>query len=143
MPGSASNEYGMTRVNTGSFGWLVRLQRNGKAYARFFSDKRFGGIRIAQAAAREFRDQVLEQLPPPSRRIRAERLTVRNSSGVVGVCRIVRDDSNGARYEFWQATWSPAPGIRKTAKFSIRRYGDADAFKRARAARERGLNGIE
>ena len=143
MPRSGSSEHGITRVRVGSNGWLVRLQRNGKVFARFFSDNRFGGECKALATAREYRDAMLEQLPVPCRRIRAEKRTVRNNSGVVGVCRIVREEVNGARYEFWQATWSPSPGTRKTAKFSIRRYGDERAFELARAAREEGLKRME
>ena len=57
-----------------------------------------------------YRDSLLEELPPTGGRIHANRVTIRNSSGVVGVCRVVREESSGARYEFWQATWSPAPG---------------------------------
>jgi hypothetical protein len=139
-------EYGITRVDASavrSHGWLVRLQRNGRAYARFFADNRYGDQSTALHAAREYRDRLVSELPAPCRRIQAERITLRNSSGVVGVCRVVREDSNGARYEFWQATWSPAPGRRKTAKFSIRRYGDDGAFELARAAREEALKKLE
>ena len=139
-------EYGIARVDARaarSHGWLVRLQRNGKAYARFFADNRYGGLADARAAARAYRDSLLEKLPAPCRRVRAQRVTIRNNSGVVGVCRVVREERNGARYEFWQATWSPAPGTRKTAKFSIRRYGDDGAFELARAAREEGLRKME
>lgn len=143
MPGEGkSGEYGIARVDAHAVrthGWLVRLQREGEAHARFFADSRHGGPEDALEAARAFRDALLDVLPTPCRRFRAERVTIRNSSGVVGVCRVVREDGNGARYEFWQATWSPAPGTRKTAKFSIRRYGDEGAFELARAAREDGL----
>lgn len=137
-----AGEYAIARVDVRavcSYGWLVRLQRNGKSYSRFFGDGKYGGTAEALDAAREFRDALLEKLPAVYRTIHAKRVTIRNSSGVVGVCRVIREDSKGARYEFWQATWSPAPGARKTAKFSIRRYGDEEAFKLARAAREKGL----
>ena len=141
-----AGEYAIARVDARavrSHGWLVRLQRNGEAYARFFADSRYGGHLQALDAARAYRDRLVEALPSSTRRIRAGRATIRNSSGVVGVCRVVREESNGARYEFWQASWSPAPGTRKTAKFSIRRYGDEGAFELARAAREEGLKEME
>jgi hypothetical protein len=141
-----AGEYAIARVDARavrSHGWLVRLQRNGDAYARFFADGTYGGHPEALDAARAYRDKLLDSLPSSCRKIRAERLTIRNSSGVVGVCRVVRGESSGARYEFWQATWSPAPGTRKTAKFSIRRYGDDGAFELARAAREEGLRKME
>lgn len=139
-------EYGIARVDSRavrSHGWLVRLQRDGTAYARFFADGRYGDHAASLKAARKFRDNLLEELPQQQRRVSAERMTIRNSSGVVGVCRVVREESNGARYEFWQATWSPAPGTRKTAKFSVRRYGDDGAFELARAAREEALRQLE
>ncbi|MCH1509877.1 MAG: hypothetical protein L7T84_11770 [Akkermansiaceae bacterium] len=47
--------------------------------------------------------------------------------------------TNGASYQFWQATWSPAPGERRCVKFSIKRYGDREAFKLAVVARNEGV----
>ena len=147
MPGrEKSGEYGIARIDARavrSHGWLVRIQRNSEAYSRFFADNRYGDHAAALAAARDYRDGLIEELPAPSSSIQAERVTIRNSSGVVGVCRVVQENSNGARYEYWQATWSPAPGRRKTAKFSIRRYGDTGAFELARAAREEAMRKME
>jgi len=64
-------------------------------------------------------------------------LTRRNVSGVVGVSRIIIK-SGTSRYEFWQATWSSGPGVRRRMKFSVRRYGEERAFELACGARKRG-----
>lgn len=118
----------------GTHGWQVRLCRGGKRLSKFFSDRRCGGPDAALQAAITFRDQLLKRLPQPQRAGAAGKLTRRNVSGVVGVSRIVVR-SGSASYEFWQATWSPSPGVRKRVKFSIRRYGDERAFELACEAR--------
>lgn len=132
----------MARIDlpgVGTHGWQVRLQRQGKRYARFFGDGVWGGATRSYEAAREWRDTLLRELED-AERIRTCRPSVRNQSGVVGVSK-VSVTTNGATYEFWQATWSPKPGRRRTVKFSIGRYGDRQAFRLAVSAREEGVSG--
>ncbi len=58
----------------------------------------------------------------------------------VGVSKITVVAPNGNSYQFWQATWSPAPGQRRCVKFSIKRYGDREAFQLAVEARTTGIS---
>ncbi len=67
---------GISRIDSGStHGWFVRGYRNGQTYSKLFSDLKCGGKRKALALAREYRDQLLDELAkiPPSGRARSSR----------------------------------------------------------------------
>lgn len=129
--------YAITRIDlpdARTFGWQIRLQRRGVKYAKFFADGTHGDSVSARRVAQDWRDSLLKRLAEAERaRICAS--SPRNSSGVVGVSKVSVLASNGMTYHFWQATWSPEPGKRKCVKFSIKRYGDCNAFERAVNAR--------
>lgn len=118
----------------GTHGWQVRLQRRGVRYAKYFSDRLCGGGRESLNEALRWRDRVLRQLEDEEA-IRVCRRSPRNRSGVVGVSKVRVVAANGSTYEFWQATWSPTVGKRRSMKFSVMRYGEEDAFRRAVEAR--------
>ena len=133
--------YAISRIDLSamrSHGWQVRLTRRGRKYSRFFSDRKYGGREVALRTARDFRDELLARLSDREKSGAAGKMTRRNISGVVGVSRIVVRTA-GAKYEFWQATWSPDPGLRRRVKFSIRRYGENRAFQLACAARREAM----
>ena len=133
--------YAISRIDLSamrSHGWQVRLTRRGIRYSRFFSDRKNGGREVALQMAQNFRDELLARLPDREKGGAAGKMTRRNISGVVGVSRIVVRTSE-AKYEFWQATWSLDTGLRRRAKFSIRRYGEDRAFQLACAARREGI----
>lgn len=113
------------------FGYYVRLTWRGTQYAKFFSDKKYGGARGALQAAEQYFDQLDEQMPLDSQ---AGRMSVRNSSGIVGVSR-TKSTSRGHRYEYWQARWGSGDD-RKSAKFSIHKYGEEQAKQLAINARK-------
>ena len=132
--------YAIARIDlpgASTHGFQVRLQRRGIKYAKFFADGNYGHPQRALHAARQWRNALLEKLTDQARI--CER-SPRNSSGVVGVSKITVCSSNGNTYHFWQATWSPAPGRRRCVKFSIKRYGDREAFQRAVEARTEGIS---
>ncbi len=132
--------YAIARIDlpgAGTHGWQVRLQRRGIKYGKFFADRSHGHPDRALQAAVRWRDKLLEKVTD---RARICELSLRNSSGVVGVSKITVVSSNGNSYHFWQATWSPAPGQRRCVKFSIKRYGDNEAFQLAVEARINGIS---
>jgi len=114
------------------------MQRRGTKYAKFFSDRVLGSPERALVAARIWRDELIKEVSRQEH-ARTCQTSARNSSGVVGVSRIRVVAANGITYEFWQATWSPEPGKRKCVKFSIKRYGDREAFRLAVQARTEGI----
>lgn len=132
-----SPDYAIARIDlpdSCTFGWQVRLQRRGIKYAKFFADGNYGSPEGSLEAARQWRDALLEKLEKDDRARICQR-SARNSSGVVGVSKVTVIAANGVSYQFWQATWSPAPGKRRCVKFSIKRYGDSRAFELAVRAR--------
>ena len=139
MSSSAEN-YAIARIDlpgASTHGWQVRLQRRGIKYAKFFADGNYGSPERSLIIARNWRDALLRKFTAQTRI--CER-SPRNSSGVVGVSKITVSSSNGASYHFWQATWSLASGKRRCVKFSIKRYGDREAFQLAVEARTEGIS---
>jgi hypothetical protein len=123
-------------------GWEVRIQRRGKQVHKFFNDKKFGGAKGAQAAAREFRDAVESRMKPYTVVDRSKTPSTRNKSGIVGVRRHHQVDMRGEfeyHYHYWVAQWTDADGKRKTKSFSIEELGEDKAFKLAVAARREGI----
>src|SRR5215212_7812033 len=117
-------------------GYYVRLTRNGRTQSKFFPDKGAGGKRAARRAAKEYEAGLLEQAallkkpkPKPS---------VRNTSGKVGVSR-TSYNSGPLSSEYWQAAWIDHEGRRRSAKYSIKKYGDDKAMRLAMKARRAGL----
>jgi len=140
-PSRTNSQYAITRIdlpNAGTFGWQVRLQRRGVKYGKFFADRAYGSPGNSFIEAKNWRDALLEKLKSHTQ-ARVCESSQRNSSGVVGVSKITVVSSNGTAYQFWQATWSPAPGQRQCIKFSIKRHGEELAFKLAVEARTKGV----
>ena len=54
---------------------------------------------------------------------------------------MVSKSPKGKTYEYWQAAWVDGKNKRKTAKFSISRYGNDKALNMAKRARREGLKG--
>jgi hypothetical protein len=132
---------GISRIDSGStHGWFVRGYRNGKTYSRLFSDLKCGGRKKAQEMARGYRDQLLQELEDIPKRPRARRVVfrdVRNTTGVLGVCRTAKKSPNGTINECYSVSWRPAPGMQKCTSFSIRKYGEKKAFDLAVAHRRK------
>lgn len=114
------------------FGYYVRLMWRGQQFAKFFSDKKYGGKKKALKAAEQYFDELDEQMPLDSQ---IGRMSVRNSSGIVGVSR-TKSASRGHQYDYWQARWGSGEH-RKSAKFSIHKYGEDRAKQLAIEARKK------
>jgi len=139
---SLDPNYAIARIDlpdASTHGWQVRLQRRGIKYAKYFGDAVYGNQQRGLREAREWRDETLRQIAA-SEQTRICTRSARNSSGVVGVSKVTVV-TNGASYLFWQATWSPEPGKRRCVKFSIKRYGDKEAFRLAVEARSEAVGG--
>jgi hypothetical protein len=123
-------------------GWEVKIHRRGESVHKFFSDRKWGGKLKALTEAQGFRDEVLAKLKPYSRVEIANAKTVRNRSGIVGVRRVDKArKKNGQVYwgTFWEASWSPEPGVHKHRLFSVQKYGERKAKALAVDARKKGL----
>lgn len=137
---------GISRIDSGStHGWFVRGYRNGKTYSKLFSDKKWGGKRKAQEAAKEYRNDLLNDLQDIPSKPRGRRIVFRdsrNTTGVLGVCRTSKKSANGTVNECYSVSWRPEPGIQKCTSFSIKKYGEKKAFNMAVAHRKKMLREI-
>ena len=100
-------------------GWYVRARFGGKAFSKFFSDKRLGGREPALARARRWRDALFDELGRPSTSRRIVKLGRPNQ----GIRRI--DGPHGPAFE---VTWAPEPGKVSRTTVSIRKHGEDGAF---------------
>lgn len=118
------NPTNINRVDRGyTHGWNVRVQRNGMAYMRFFSDSVHGGKTKAFAAARKLRTVLRKENPTTDRKHTFT--THRSSTKIIGIS--CNDESyTGYWYE----------GTKRCKQtFSINKYGKEKALEHAIEAR--------
>ncbi len=136
--------YGITRIDQPekkNHGFYVRITHRGKGFQKYFPDKSLGGKTKALKAARLYRDAILKKMPRFKQEAAAKKKRRIKQSGVVGVTHVVSRSPKGKVYEYWQAAWIDGESSRRTAKFSIARYGDGKAMDLAKKARRDGLKG--
>lgn len=136
--------YGITRIDQPekkNHGFYVRITHRGKSHQKYFPDKSSGGKTKALKAAKEHRDKLLSKMPKYKQEAAAKKKRRIKQSGVVGVTHVVSKSPKDKTYEYWQAAWVDGDGKRKTAKFSIKRYGNDKALDLAKKARRAGLRG--
>ena len=123
-----------------AYGWLVRVAYHGEMLQKFFSDVSEGGRRAALKKAIAWRDKTERKIGKPRTERKVATPTTRNRSGVVGIRRttkaMTRDGrKKGPVYEVW---WFPKPGTIRKTSFSISKFGEQEAFRRAYALRKIG-----
>lgn len=146
MARKVRSEYGISRIdneNSRTHGWLVTIQRRGVIYRRHFSDGPHGGKLKALAAARAYRDEIVDKHPPMPLKEYTAIVKRNNKSGVVGVSKSCSTATQNLPPEeqrwFWVAAWPLPNGRRKRVKFSANKYGDEGAFQLAVQAREEAM----
>ena len=126
---------GISRIDSGStHGWFVRGYRNGKIFSKLFSDRKCGGKSKAQKLAKEYRNELIEELGEIPKKPRQRRIVMsdsRNTTGELGVSRTTKIGPNGANYDCYTVSWRSVPGIQKCTSFSVNKYGEKKAFKLA------------
>jgi hypothetical protein len=145
MPKMNKSNRNITRVDTsGLAGYVVRMVRKGKRWQKYFGDRKYGGKAKSLAAAKTYRDDLLKKNKSYSRKQLAQMTDHRNKSGIAGVRRAAETEPGGNHvYHSWVAQWSPKPGVRKTKRFSIEKYGEEQAYKMAVKARNKGVREME
>ena len=121
-----------TTKNRASKCVMARISRNGEKYQENFTLRKYRTWKAAQAAADKWVRKMKRTLPAPESR--RDRITKRNSSGVVGVWAFL-DDSKSNSYCRWYARWPGCPN-RGGVSFSADMLGDDDAFACAYLARQ-------
>ena len=115
---------------------MARIVRQKKLHQKNFTLRQFGSWTKAEAAARKWVKATLVDLPPPIGM--KNRMTARNTSGVVGV-RLVHAVRRRAEKEYpdwrWIAFWPGCPNAGGIG-WSVNKYGDERAFVNACLARK-------
>jgi hypothetical protein len=120
-------------------GWAVVIKRRGRIYTKFFADGQYGKDAAFQAACIHGRT-LLARLPARAKYIEH---CARNTSGVVGVGRTRERSKTGIWHLYYKARWLTPEGRVIQKKFSVEKYGEAEAFKLATEARQEGLRHLK
>lgn len=124
----AENQHHITRIDIEpseaypkrhpTHGWQVRVRREGKRLSKFFADARHSSSDAALEAAIIYRDELLNELPPPDSRPRK----AWSNTGVVGLSvREKKEDEEGNTVV--QLNWVDSEGKRKGASYSVEKWG--------------------
>lgn len=112
--------------------WRVHFRRRGRLYARSFPDLKHGGKQKALAAALAWRSARMARVRPLGLREFNALRRSNNTSGVPGVHFLrTRRQPHG----LWQARVKLSDGRKVHRSFSVRRFGERQAFTLAVAAR--------
>lgn len=136
---------GISRIDAkGTHGWYVRIYKNGKTYSKLYSDNKYGGKDRALNFAKKARQIALETLKsiPDDNNRRLVSHDKRNKSGIIGVSKTTKINASGVKSEYFQVTWSPEKGKIRNRQWSVKKYGEEEAFRRAKEFRESVMNEI-
>ncbi|MFA7292941.1 MAG: AP2 domain-containing protein [Rhodocyclaceae bacterium] len=136
-----SPHYAISRIQAkpGIWCWLVAFRRRGTHYYKAFYDVRRGGPEKSLAAAIAWRDEQLAKVVALGKRDFCQLRRTTNTSGVAGVV-FIRPASQPEGN--WQARLR-LPDNRIISKtFSVKAYGEREAFRLAVAARQELLTHV-
>jgi hypothetical protein len=139
---SKSGHKGVSRIDCPerkTVGWYVRVRLGNVTKSKFISDSKHGGKENGLLKAVECRNQLERELGKP----RTDWVVVgenpRNKSGIVGVRRAVKKytGKDGTIYlnEVYEVSWNAGREKKGRTSVSIKKYGEASAFRRACAIR--------
>lgn len=133
------DRYGITRIEyrENRWGWDVNISRRGLRHRRRFTDLQHGDAPAALTAATAYRDALLRELPPLSRREYCQIPRLTNTTGHAGVHRSTR---RGVLY-FVAHTRLPGGGA-LSKSFSTRKMGHEQALAAAAAERQHQLRHV-
>ena len=135
----------------GTHGWQVRIHTGEakKYYSKLFSDHQYGSRGKALVAAEEYLTAYVEKHPelpsaPSHVPYHKGKLSIRNKSGVTGVCRTHDLSRKGERIYYWGAFVPIGPYGRKTVKkFYIGVHGEEEAKRLAIEFRQMGEEAVD
>lgn len=142
--------YGISRIDDDLYrthAWRVSIRRQGKLLVRNFPDKKFGGKRKAQQAAKQFRDEIIAKFPPTTRKQFCATVRRNNTSGIPGVYtygkRYKLKDGSVRETRYWEAHWPVGENGSAKASFSYNTFGEKKAKQLAIQARKDGISRIK
>ena len=99
----------------------------------------------ALQAAQLYRDKLVKAYPPLSKAAYCAIRKKNNRSGISGLTRVdTWEMYKGRRFRrlYWEAQWPIGHGKAQHKKFSITKYGEDGAYRRARTARKTALKAL-
>ncbi len=120
----------------GTHGWQVKFQLNEQEISKFFSDKKYGGVKPALAEAIAFRDSFLVDIHA-ARADKPETGTPDAEGRILGVIFIrgKKKATSDDYSSYWHAQWTTHDGIKEFKNFFVARYGYEKAKELAIQAR--------
>jgi hypothetical protein len=144
------NSYGISRIDdekSRSHAWRVSLRRRGERHIKNFPDKKCGSRERALEKAKHYRDRIVAENPPITRKEVCSIRRSNNTVGITGVCTYAKryQLSTGGIKEnwYWEASWPTEQGKSSRAIFSVNTYGPDLARQMAINARTKGLEAVE
>jgi len=117
-----------------TFGWFVRIRRDGNKISRFFSDGKYGSREKALQSAQEFRNKNLDEWQSFAKNYdRAMHLGKESNIGYPGISYCVKSKTrNGEIYKehVFQVSYSPEKGLHKNKSFYIPKARNKREFKK-------------
>ncbi len=119
------------QVRRSTYGWQVRMRRQGESYSQFFNDNHFGGSSGALRAAQFWRDLRNAELTRTDPKTAADRSrATRSQFGVPGLRVLFLDVGNERYAPYLQASWPETTAAGKTRRkrktYSLAKH-DVDA----------------
>ena len=137
-----SGHKGISRIDSEQkkmHGWYVRVRFNNETRSKFVTDRQHGGKEAALKAAVAVRDELERELGKPRTDWVVVGSNPRNRVGVAGVRRAVKKykGKGGKVYEneVYEVSWNAGREKKGRTSVSIRKYGEARAFRMACAIR--------
>ncbi len=117
-----------------TYGWFVRIRRDGNRISRFFSDGKYGGKNKSLSAARDFRNKNLTEWEKFAKNHdRAMHLGKISNIGYSGISYCVKSRKrNGQIHQehVFQVSYTPEKGVHKNKSFYIPKARTKREFKK-------------
>ena len=110
--------------------YRVKLLRQGAMFQEYFPFKNYPSEAAALVEAKKCWEEIRESFPRMTRHQTCQVERRKSPSGIVGIARIIKT-TKGHDYAFWRANFTDRRGNRKVRVFSVDKYGEAEAKKRA------------
>jgi hypothetical protein len=137
-----SGHKGVSRIDSPQkkmHGWYVRVRLNNVTKSKFVPDRLYGGKEAGLERAVEFRNEFEREMGKPRTDWVVVGSNPRNAEGVAGVRRAVKKykGKDGKVYlnEVYEVSWNAGREKKGRTSVSIRKYGEARAFRMACAIR--------
>ena len=120
----------------------IVISRDGKPTQRYFYFTDSESEADALERAKQTWTELRATMPIVTRRVNAQIERRKSPTGIIGVRRITTT-TKGHDYDCWIAVYTDARGQRRTKSFSINKFGEDDAKKRAIQTRIEALSQLQ